>query len=282
VRRTQEASAFHLVTGGRTLDEAMNDVADPPERGTHMSNVTSTDTKVVLITGASSGIGEATARVVAAAGHHVVLGARRTDRLAALVQDIRAAGGKADHQQLDVTDLASVRAFVDHAHQRHGRIDVLVNNAGVTPLSPLHALHIDEWNQMIDVNLRGTLNGIAAVLPLMRERGAGHVVNVASTSAHRVDPTAAVYCATKFAVWALSEGLRQENQDIRVTVVSPGFTTSELTHRGGAAQVQAAVRAAAEELAIPADAIGRAIAYAISQPDNVDVNELVIRPTAQG
>ncbi|MDX3850968.1 SDR family oxidoreductase [Streptomyces sp. AK02-01A] len=246
-----------------------------------MSNIISGDTKVVLITGASSGIGEATARVAAAAGHHVVLGARRTDRLAALERDIRTAGGRADHQRLDVTDLTSVRAFVDNAHRLHGRVDVLVNNAGVMPLSPLHALHIDEWNQMIDVNLRGTLNGIAAVLPLMRERGAGHIVNVASTSAHRVDPTAAVYCATKYAVRALSEGLRQENSDIRVTVVSPGFTTSELTHQGGAAEAQAAARAAADILAIPAEAIGRAIAYAIGQPDTVDVNELVIRPTAQ-
>ncbi|MEU3186449.1 SDR family oxidoreductase [Streptomyces sp. NPDC006923] len=247
-----------------------------------MSNFTSGDPKIVLITGASSGIGEATARVAAAAGHHVVLGARRTERLAALEREIRGAGGRADHQRLDVTDLASVRAFVDHAHRLHGRVDVLVNNAGVMPLSPLHALRVDEWNQMIDVNLRGTLNGIAAVLPLMRERGAGHVVNVASTSAHRVDPTAAVYCATKYAVRALSEGLRQENSDIRVTVVSPGFTTSELTHRGGDAEAQAAARAAADVLAIPAEAIGEAIVYAIGQPDAVDVNELVIRPTAQG
>jgi NADP-dependent 3-hydroxy acid dehydrogenase YdfG len=286
VRCTQEAPAFLLLTGSRTLAEAANGVAGTPERGTPMSNVTSSDTtgsdtKVVLITGASSGIGAATARVLAAAGHHVVLGARRTDRLAALEKDIRTAGGSAGHQQLDVTDLASVRAFVDHAHRQHGRIDVLVNNAGVMPLSPLHALHIDEWNQMIDVNLRGTLNGIAAVLPLMRERGVGHVVNVASTSAHRVDPTAAVYCATKFAVLALSEGLRQENKEIRVTVVSPGFTASEL-HQGGAADAMAAAAAAAAELNIPAEAIGEAIAYAISRPDNVDVNELIVRPTAQG
>jgi NADP-dependent 3-hydroxy acid dehydrogenase YdfG len=157
---------------------------------------------------------------------------------------------------------------------------VLVN-AGVMPLSVIDALRIEEWNQMIDVNLRGTLHGIAAVLPHMRARGVGHIVNVASTSAHRVDPTAAVYCATKYTVWALSEGLRQESRNVRVTVVSPGFTRTELTDRGGDPDVQAAVRATAEQLAILASAITDAIGYAIGQPDNVDVNELIIRPTAQ-
>ena len=243
-----------------------------------MTNPTS---KVILITGASSGIGEATARHLAAAGHQVVLGARRTDRLAALAEQIRAAGGQADHHPLDVTSLASVRTFVDAAHAAHGRIDVLVNNAGVMPLSTLDALRIDEWNQMIDVNLRGTLHGIAAVLPLMRARRAGHIINVASTAGLRVDPTAAVYCATKFAVRAVSEGLRQESRDLRVTVVSPGFTQTELTDHGGDEQVRAAARVATDQLAIPAAAIAEAIGYAIAQPDNVDVNELVIRPTAQ-
>ncbi|MHA6764154.1 SDR family oxidoreductase [Streptacidiphilus sp. PAMC 29251] len=238
--------------------------------------------KIILITGASSGIGEATARRLAADGHHVVLGARRTERLAAVVDELRAAGGAADHHQLDVTSLDSVRAFVEAAHRRHGRIDVLVNNAGVMPLSTLDALRVEEWNQMIDVNLRGTLHGIAAVLPIMRAQGAGHVVNVASTSGYRVDPTAAVYCATKFAVRALSEGLRQENTEVRVTVVSPGFTRSELLDQGGDPQTRAAVRAAAEQLAIPASAVADAIGFAIAQPDNVDVNELVVRPTAQG
>ncbi|MEO3746732.1 SDR family oxidoreductase [Plantactinospora sp. B5E13] len=241
-----------------------------------------TNGKIVLITGASSGIGAATARRLAADGHHVVLGARRTDRLAALAAEIRAAGGRVDHQELDVTSLESVRSFVEAAHRRHGRIDVLVNNAGVMPLSTLDALRVDEWNQMIDVNLRGVLHGIAAALPLMKARGSGHVVNVASTAGHRVDRTAAVYCATKYAVRALSEGLRQESREIRVTVVSPGFTESELTDRGGDPQVRAAVRAAAEQLAIPASAIADAIGYAIAQPGNVDVNEIVVRPTAQG
>ncbi|MFI7605957.1 SDR family oxidoreductase [Micromonospora sp. NPDC049366] len=173
-----------------------------------------------------------------------------------------------------------MRAFVDGAHERHGRIDVLINNAGVMPLSTLDAGRVDEWDHMIDVNLRGTLHGIAAALPLMRARGAGHIVNVGSTAAYRVDPTAAVYCATKFAVRALSEGLRQENPDIRVTVVSPGYTRSELLDRGGDPEVRAAVRAASDSLAIPAAAVVDAIGYAVAQPDNVDVNELVVHPTA--
>ncbi|MEU6206672.1 SDR family oxidoreductase [Micromonospora musae] len=243
--------------------------------------MTSTLSKIVLITGASSGIGEATARRLAADGHHVVLGARRVDRLAALVSEIQAAGGSAEQRALDVTSLDSVRGFIEAAHTRHGRVDVLVNNAGVMPLSTVDALRIDEWNQMIDVNLRGTLHGIAAVLPLMRARGEGQIVNIASTAAYRVDRTAAVYCATKYAVRALSEGLRQENPEVRVTVVSPGYTESELADHGGDPQVQAAVRAEAARLAVPAAAVADAIGYAVAQPRNVDVNELVVRPTAQ-
>ncbi|MEH0845577.1 SDR family oxidoreductase [Micromonospora sp. CPCC 205711] len=242
----------------------------------------SPSSKVVLITGASSGIGEATARRLAADGHHVVLGARRVDRLAALVADVRAAGGSAEHQELDVTSLDSVRSFVESAHDRHGRVDVLVNNAGVMSLSTLDAARTDEWNQMIDVNLRGTLHGVAVALPLMRSRGTGHVINVGSTAAYRVDPTAAVYCATKYAVRALTEGLRQESRDVRVTLVSPGYTHSKLTEHGGDPQVRAAARAAAEELGMPAAAVADAIAYAIAQPDTVDVNEIVLRSTAQG
>jgi len=182
---------------------------------------------------------------------------------------------------LDVTSLDSVRGFVDAALERHGRVDVLVNNAGVMPLSPLAALRVEEWNQMIDVNLRGVLHGIAAVLPSMQQRHAGHIVNVASTAAHRVDPTAAVYCATKYAVRALSEGLRQESTEVRVTVISPGFTQSELANQGGDAEVQAGARAATEQIGIPASAIAAAIGYALSQPNNVDVSEIIVRPTAQ-
>ncbi|WP_028800325.1 SDR family oxidoreductase [Streptomyces sp. 142MFCol3.1] len=242
----------------------------------------SAESKTVLITGASSGIGEATARRLAGLGHRVLLGARRAGRLAALAEELRAAGGSVAHRELDVTSLDSVRAFAAAGVEEYGRIDVLINNAGVMPLSPLEDLRIAEWEQMIDVNLRGVLYGIAAVLPRMRRQAAGHIVNVSSVSGHRVDPTAAVYSATKFAVAAVSEGLRQESRDIRVTVVSPGFTQSELTDRGGSPEAQGAARAAAEQLAIPASAIADAIAFAIDQPAHVDVNELIVRPTAQG
>ncbi|NBM15930.1 SDR family oxidoreductase [Streptomyces sp. GC420] len=243
---------------------------------------TSADSKSVLVTGASSGIGEATARRLAGLGHRVFLGARRTGRLAALAAELRAGGASVAHRELDVTSLDSVHAFAAAGAEEYGRIDVLINNAGVMPLSPIGDLRIADWEQMIDVNLRGVLYGIAAVLPRMQRQGGGHIVNVSSVSGHRVDPTAAVYSATKFAVAALSEGLRQESRDIRVTVVSPGFTRSELTDRGGSEQAQAAARAAAEQLAIPASAIADAIAFAIDRPANVDVNELIVRPTAQG
>ncbi|MEV6613076.1 SDR family oxidoreductase [Streptomyces sp. NPDC051051] len=246
------------------------------------STTTSAPAKTVLITGASSGIGEATARRLAGLGHRVFLGARRTGRLASLAGELRAGGASAAHRELDVTSLDSVRAFAAAGLEEYGRIDVLINNAGVMPLSPLADLRIAEWEQMIDVNLRGVLHGIAAVLPQMRRQGGGHIVNVSSVSGHRVDPTAAVYSATKFAVAALSEGLRQESRDIRVTVVSPGFTQSELTDRGGSAEAQAAARAAAAQLAIPASAIADAIAFAVDRPADVDVNELIVRPTAQG
>ncbi|MDT5246282.1 MAG: hypothetical protein QOD36_3658, partial [Mycobacterium sp.] len=216
-----------------------------------------------------------------ASGHRVVLGARRTDLIAAIAKDIQADGGTADHRELDVTSLESMRSFVQATHDRYGRVDVLVNNAGIMPLSMLDALKVDEWNRMIDVNIRGVLHGIAAVLPLMRSQRAGHIVNIASVSGHRVDPTAAVYSATKFAVRAISEGLRQESRDLRVTVVSPGLTRSELTKGISDTDVREAVQNNME-IAIPAAAIAEAINYAISQPLNVDVNELIIRPTAQG
>lgn len=243
---------------------------------------TSAASKAVLITGASSGIGEATARRLAGLGHQVLIGARRTERLGSLAEELRAAGGVVAHRELDVTSLDSMRTFAAAGLREFGRIDVLINNAGVMSLSPIADLRIAEWEQMIDVNLRGVLHGIASVLPQMRLQAAGHIVNVSSVSGHRVDPTAAIYSATKFAVAALSEGLRQESRDIRVTVVSPGFTQSELTHHGGAPQARAAAHAAAEQLAIPASAIADAVAFAIDQPANVDVNELIVRPTAQG
>ncbi|MFT2018760.1 SDR family oxidoreductase [Streptomyces sp. 796.1] len=236
--------------------------------------------KVVAITGASSGIGEATARRLAADGHRVFLGARRTERLAALTAEIAAAGGGAAYQRLDVTDAADVRSFVAAARARYGRLDVLVNNAGVMPLSPLEALLTHEWDRMIDVNLRGVLYGIAAALPVMRAQGGGHVVNVASVGAYEVSPTAAVYCATKFAVRAVSEGLRQESAgDIRVTLVSPGVTESELADSISNPVARKAMESY-RAVALPASTIADAIAYALSQPPEVDVNEIVVRPAA--
>jgi NADP-dependent 3-hydroxy acid dehydrogenase YdfG len=240
-----------------------------------------TDSKVVLITGASSGIGHATALRLAGQGHHVVLGARRTDRLATLAETIRDAGGSADTYRLDVTDPKNVTRFVDTAADRHGRIDVIVNNAGISPLSRLDSLLTDEWNQMIDVNIRGLLHGIAAVLPHFQRRGAGHFVTIASVGAHEVMPTGAVYCATKYAAWAITEGLRREvAPSIRVTTISPGIVESEIADSITEPDTREAIRAF-RQTPISADAIAAAVSYAIGQPPDVDVNELVIRPTSQ-
>ncbi|QES51828.1 oxidoreductase [Streptomyces venezuelae] len=237
--------------------------------------------KVVAITGASSGIGEATARRLAADGHRVFLGARRTDRLEALAREITIAGGIAAFRRLDVTDAADVNGFVSAARERYGRLDVMVNNAGVMPLSPLHALRVDEWDRTIDVNVRGVLHGIATALPVMRAQGGGQFVNIASVGAYEVSPTAAVYCAAKFAVRAISEGLRQESPDgsIRVTLVSPGVTESELADGISDPAAREAMKTY-RAVALPAAAIAEAIAYAVSQPAQVDVNEIVVRPTA--
>jgi NADP-dependent 3-hydroxy acid dehydrogenase YdfG len=237
-------------------------------------------TKTVAVTGASSGIGEATARRLAADGHRVLLGARRTDRLERLVEEITEEGGTAAFRELDVTDVASMRSFIDAALGEYGRIDALVSNAGLMPLSPLEALKTDEWDRMIDVNVRGVLHGIAAALPAMRAQGGGHFVNIASVGAYEVSPTAAVYCATKFAVRAISEGLRQESAgDIRVTLVSPGVTESELADTISDPEAREAMKSY-RAVALPASAIAEAIAYAISQPSQVDVNEIVVRPAA--
>ncbi|MFF4445418.1 SDR family oxidoreductase [Streptomyces sp. NPDC001502] len=238
------------------------------------------EAKVVAITGASSGIGEATARRLAADGHRLLLGARRSDRLDALSHEINEAGGTAAFQRLDVTDAGDVRAFVAAARERYGRMDVMVNNAGVMPLSPLDALKVDEWDRMIDVNVRGVLHGIAAALPVMRAQGGGHFVNVASVGAYEVSPTAAVYCATKYAVRAISEGLRQESDgSVRVTLVSPGVTESELAEGISDPAAREAMKAY-RAVALPASAIADAIAYAVAQPTEVDVNEIVVRPAA--
>lgn len=238
------------------------------------------ESKVVAITGASSGIGEETARRLAGDGHRLLLGARRTDRLDALTREINEAAGTAAFQRLDVTDAADVRAFVAAGRERYGRVDVMVNNAGVMPLSPLDALKVDEWDRTIDVNVRGVLHGIAAALPVMRAQGGGHFVNLASVGAYEVSPTAAVYCATKFAVRAISEGLRQESDgSVRVTLVSPGVTESELAEGISDPAAREAMKAY-RAVALPASAIAGAIAYAVAQPAGVDVNEIVVRPAA--
>lgn len=235
--------------------------------------------KVVLITGASSGIGEGTARVLAGHGASVVLGARRTDRLQAIAEDIAAQGGNVRFRRLDVADLDDMKGFADFAEQAFGRIDVIVNNAGIMPLSPLSALKIDEWNRMIDVNIRGVLHGIAAVLPRMQAQGHGHVVNVSSVGGFVVQPTAAVYAATKFAVRAISEGLRKESDTVRCTCIYPGVVESELAETISDEVARERMKTY-RQTAIPATAIGRAVHYAIEQPADVDVNEIVVRPLA--
>lgn len=235
--------------------------------------------KVVLITGASSGIGEATARVLSEAGAYVVLGARRTDRLEHVVEEIRAAGGQAEYYTLDVTQLEQMKAFVDFAKQKFGKVDVFINNAGVMPLSPLNSYKVEEWNRMIDVNIRGVLHGIAAGLPVMEQQKSGHFINIASIGAYEVSPTASVYCATKFAVRAITEGLRQESSgDIQVTLISPGVTESELADSISDEQARITM-IEYRRISIPAHAIANTILYAIQQPKEVDVNEIIVRPT---
>ncbi|MCG3420406.1 SDR family oxidoreductase [Oceanobacillus jordanicus] len=235
--------------------------------------------RTVIITGASSGIGEETARLLASRSANIVIGARRVERLEALASKIQQDGGSVTVQRLDVTALEEMQEIIKLAQSRYGQVDAIVNNAGVMPLSPLEALKIEEWNRMIDVNIRGVLHGIAAGLPVMKEQGFGQFVNVASIGAYEVSPTATVYSATKYAVRAITDGLRQETagQNIRATLISPGVTESELadsiTHKETIDFMKEYRR-----IALPAAAIARSIAYAIEQPTDVDVNEVVIRP----
>lgn len=237
--------------------------------------------KVVIITGASSGLGEATARRLSDRGARLVLAARREERLKALAEELESKGGEAIWKVTDVTDRAQVESLASAAKDAFGRIDVMVNNAGLMPLAPLDALKVDEWEQMVDVNLKGVLYGIAAVLPIMREQHSGHFINLSSVAGHKVFPGAAVYCATKYAVKALSEGLRMEGGDeIRSTNISPGAVATELT----STITDPDARKSAEELyekAIDADAVARAIVYAMEQPADVEINEIILRPTAQ-
>ena len=241
------------------------------------------DGKVVVITGASSGLGEATARLLSEQGASVVLGARRADRLKTLVDELTWRGGKALAVVTDVADRAQVQALVDAAVQAHGRVDVMINNAGLMPQAPLERLTVDDWDRMIDVNLKGVLYGIAAALPQMQRQKSGHIINVSSVAGHRVGPGFAVYAATKHAVRALSEGLRQEVKpyNIRTTVISPGAVATELPGSVTDPDTAQRIRAFYDKVAIPADSFARTVAFAIGQPDEVDINEILFRPTAQ-
>jgi NADP-dependent 3-hydroxy acid dehydrogenase YdfG len=239
--------------------------------------------KVIVITGASSGLGEATARLLSAQGARVVLGARRIDRLQALVGDIVSQGGEALAVATDVTDRSQVQRLVDRALEAHDRIDVMVNNAGLMPHSPLARLKVDDWDRMVDVNLKGVLYGIAAALPAMQRQKSGHFINVSSVAGHKVSVNGAVYSATKHAVRALSEGLRQEVKDwnIRTTIVSPGAVATELPSSATEADIAKGLQDFYEANAISPDSFARAVAFAINQPDDMDVNEILFRPTRQ-
>ncbi len=239
--------------------------------------------KVVVITGASSGLGEASARLLSVRGASVVLGARRHDRIQSLADELTGGGGKAIAVATDVTRREQVKRLVEAAVQAYGRIDVMINNAGLMPQSLLERLKIDEWDRMIDVNIKGVLYGIAAALPYMKQQKAGHIINVSSVAGHKVRPGSAVYAATKHAVLALSEGLRQEVKpyDIRTTVISPGAVATELPDSVTDPDAAERLRTFYAETAIPADSFARAVAFAIDQPEDVDVNEILFRPTRQ-
>jgi NADP-dependent 3-hydroxy acid dehydrogenase YdfG len=240
------------------------------------------ENKVVIITGAGGGIGSATARLLAERGAQVVLAGRDLAKAERVAEQIERAGGTAVAIPVDVTNRAEVIKLVTAATDRFGRLDVMVNNAGVGPVSYLRELKVDEWDLMVDVNLRGVLNGIAAALPVFREQEVGQFVNVASTAAYTTTPTMAVYSGVKTAVRAVSEGLRKEaGPNLRVSVVSPGFVATEFVRTVSDDQVRGQLLKQRDTFAISPDAIARAIAFAIEQPPDVDVNEIVIRPTAQ-
>ncbi len=239
--------------------------------------------KVVIITGASSGLGEAAARHLSSLGATVVLGARRVDRIEALAKELNDHGGRALAMATDVTRYLEVQRLADIAIQNYGRIDVLINNAGLMPQSPLERRKIDDWNRTIDVNIKGVLYGIAAVLPTMQKQKSGHIINVSSVAGHKVRAGGAVYAATKHAVRVISEGLRQEVKpyDIRTTVISPGAVDTELTDSITEPDVAQNIKTFYAQVAISADSFARAVAFAISQPPEVDINEILYRPTRQ-
>ncbi len=239
--------------------------------------------KIIVITGASSGLGEAAARMLSEQGATVVLGARRVERLQTLVDELAGKGGEAIALQTDVTDREQVQALVDAAVERYERIDVMLNNAGLMPQAPIERLKIDEWEQMIDVNIKGVLYGISAALPYMIKQQSGHMINVSSVAGHKVFPNAVVYCATKHAVRAISEGFREEMtpHNIRSTIISPGAVTSELPDSIKEQDIADVMKPFYASIAIPADSFARACVFAISQPEDVDVNEILFRPTKQ-
>lgn len=239
--------------------------------------------KVVVITGASSGLGESAARHLSAQGAAVALGARRTDRINSLADEITGNGGKAVALTTDVTDSDQVKKLVDKAVDEFGRVDVMINNAGLMPFSPLERGKVEEWDQLIDVNIKGVLYGIAAALPHMKEQKSGHIINVSSVAGHVVVPGGVVYCATKHAVRAISEGLRKEVKpyNLRTTIISPGIVDSELPDSIKEQDYSENIHKLYEDLAIPADSFARTVAFAISQPEDVDVNEILFRPTRQ-
>ena len=239
--------------------------------------------KVVVVTGASSGIGEATAVLLAEKGAKLVLGARGVDRLKTLAHRIRQSGGEVAYAVTDVRKRADLSALVGLASEKFGKLDVIFNNAGVMPVSPLKDLRVDDWDEMIDVNIKGVLYGVAAALPVFRAQGFGHFVNTASTAAHKTVPNQSVYSGTKYAVRAISEGLRQEvaEEKLRVTIISPGFTRTNFAERVTNSEVKAQLAASRDKFAMSPDAIARAVAYAIEQPADVDVAEIIVRSTAQ-
>jgi NADP-dependent 3-hydroxy acid dehydrogenase YdfG len=240
------------------------------------------DGKVVAITGASGGIGEATASLLAERGAKVVLGARNPDRLDAVAARISAAGGEAVAKATDVSSRRDLMEFVSLATTTYGRLDVLVSSAGIMPVSQFDQLRVDDWEAMVDVNIKGVLFGIAAALPVFRRQGFGHFVNVASTAAFRVVPGQSVYAGTKMAVRAVSEGLRQEaGENLRVTIISPGMTSTNFAESVTDPVARAELEQRRDAIAMPPAAVARAIAFAIEQPPGVDVGEIVVRPTAQ-
>ncbi|MEX2964086.1 SDR family oxidoreductase [Microbulbifer sp. TYP-18] len=239
--------------------------------------------KVVVVTGASSGLGEATSRHLASLGAKIMLGARREDKLAAIVNDIRGAGGEADYLVTDVTVKSEVLKLVQKATSSFGRLDVIVNNAGLMSIAPMSECNTDEWDRMIDINIKGVLYGVAAALPVFEKQESGHFINISSVAGIKVfSPGGTVYSGTKFAVRAISEGLRHEvGGKIRTTSIEPGAVESELKYGSSHEDSSAFVREFYENNEIPSDSVARAIAYAIEQPADVDINEIVIRPTVQ-